>query len=1010
VPTPLDCAAAGSPPAGFLSSGIAPTGDILTDDLQHSLESAIAPGLTLERELGGGGMSRVFLAREAGLDRQVVVKVLAPHLAAGVSAERFRREIQVAARLQHPHIVPLLTAGQAGDVLFYTMPFVEGESLRARLGREGELPVALAVRLLQEVARALAYAHRQGIVHRDIKPANILLAEDEAQVADFGIAKALASSASASESDGLTSVGLALGTPAYMSPEQAGGDAVDHRADLYALGCVGYEMLTGQPPFERRTPQAMMAAHATEAPVPVATRRPAVPSNLAALVMRLMEKRPADRPQDADEVVRALNAVTHPEQVAAEARTRVVATPSAAPAHRGRWLVAGAAGAVMLAVVAAAVLKRHPPPIGVDAQLVAVAPFRVTGADSGVSYLREGMVDLLSATMSGTSDFRTADPRAVVNAWRRAEKSRPELSESEAISEAARVGAGRLVLGEAVGTRSHVTLNAALLEVPGGKTRVRASVEGSLDSLPRLVDRLAAELLALGAGEDQQRLAGLISTSLPALRAYLDGQSLLRRGQFAPARERFEQAIQLDSTFALAGLAYAAANEWLGGRNINPGSQVAWRERQRLPSVERLRLETHIGPHYPSFSTVREYIGAAERFAAAAPDRPEAWYKLGDLLYHEGPLVGIADAHPRARRAFARALAIDPTFAPALEHAPQLAFELADTAGVKNALRDFLRVDSTSPMASYHRWYVAAGVGDSATARAALGDPRLRAYWFSSTAISQGIGTRETGELARRAMGEAVTAEERAEVAHVLWANLLAVGRPREAQANLENQPAPRRTWLTLVAGLFADGDSVATEAASRSLRREVGAPVAALPDGVWGRYAVGQYAVNRGDLVTARRAVADLNAARAPGGNAWMVGVATRLALVLQAQVAAREQSVDAGPLLDELDSMLVQGSWVAGVPGNLVAARLHEQRGDLAAALAAVRRREFDLEDFPPYVTYAREEGRLAALTGDRAGAIKAYRRYLALRINPEPSLRPQVAQVRADLEALEREPTDR
>jgi eukaryotic-like serine/threonine-protein kinase len=980
----------------------------VTDELQRMLQAAIAPALLIERELGGGGMSRVFLAREPALDRRVVVKVLAPHLAAGVSAERFRREIQVAARLQHPHIVPLLTAGQAGDVLFYTMPFVEGESLRARLGREGELPIALTVSLLQEVARALAYAHRQGIVHRDIKPANILLAEDEAQVADFGIAKALASSASASEGDGLTSVGLALGTPAYMAPEQAGGDTVDHRADLYALGCVGYEMLVGQPPFERRTPHAMMAAHATEAPVPVATRRPAVPTSLAALVMQLMEKRPADRPQDAEEVVRALNAVTH-EQVAAEARTGVVATPSAAPAHRGRWLVAGAAGAVVLAVVAAAVLKRHPPPIGVDAQLVAVAPFRVTGADSGVSYLREGMVDLLSATMSGTSEFRTADPRAVVNAWRRAEKSRAELSEAEAISEAARVGAGRLVLGEAVGSRDQLTLNAVLLEVPGGKTRVRASVEGSLDSLPRLVDRLAAELLALGAGEDQQRLAGLISTSLPALRAYLDGQSLLRRGQFAPARERFEQALQLDSSFALAGLAYTAANEWLGGRNINPGSQLAWRERQRLPSVERLRLETHIGPRYPSFSTQRDFIGAAERFAAAAPDRPEAWYKLGDLLYHFGPLVGIADAHPRARRAFARALAIDPSFAPALEHAPQLALELGDTAGVKNALRDFLRVDSTSPLASYQRWFVAAVVGDSAAARAALGDARLRAFWISMSAISQGIGAREAGELARRAMGEAVTAEERAEAAGVLWANLLAVGRPREAQASLENQPAPRRTWLSLVGGIFADGDSTATEAAYRSLRREVGAPVADLPDGLWGRYAVGQYAVNRGDLVTARRAVTDLNAARAPGGSAWLVGLAPRLALVLQAQVAAREQSADTGPLLDKLDSMLVEGS-LASVTGNLVAARLHEQRGDLTAALAAVRRRVFDLEDYPPYVTYAREEGRLAALTGDRAGAIKAYRHYLALRIDPEPSLRPQVAQVRADLEALKREPTDR
>jgi eukaryotic-like serine/threonine-protein kinase len=225
----------------------------LSSPLHQELEQALHGAYTIEHELGGGGMSRVFLATEKALRRRVVIKVLSPELARGVSADRFRLEIEVAASLQHPHIVPLLAAGEAAGHLFYTMPFVAGESLRARLSREGELPVTVAVRVLTDITRALAYAHRQGIVHRDIKPENVLLADGEAQVADFGIAKALSAS---SEGGALTSAGLALGTPAYMAPEQAMADpATDHRADLYALGVLGYEMLAGQPPFTGRTPQ-----------------------------------------------------------------------------------------------------------------------------------------------------------------------------------------------------------------------------------------------------------------------------------------------------------------------------------------------------------------------------------------------------------------------------------------------------------------------------------------------------------------------------------------------------------------------------------------------------------------------------------------------------------------------------------------------------------------------------------------------------------------------------------
>ncbi len=273
------------------------------------LRGIVGDQYDIERELPGGGMSRVFLAREVELDRQVVIKVLPPEMAAGVSVDRFRREIQMAARLQHPHVVPLLTADASGDLLYYIMPFIEGESLRQKLEREGELPIGETVRILREVVDALDYAHSQGIVHRDIKPENIMLSRKHALVTDFGVAKAVAESG---RSD-LTSLGVALGTPAYMAPEQAAADPhVDHRADLYAVGIVAYEMLAGRPPFSAPSPQAVLAAHVTQTPDPITTYRATVPPPLVDLIMRCLEKRAADRWQKADELVPVLEALATP--------------------------------------------------------------------------------------------------------------------------------------------------------------------------------------------------------------------------------------------------------------------------------------------------------------------------------------------------------------------------------------------------------------------------------------------------------------------------------------------------------------------------------------------------------------------------------------------------------------------------------------------------------------------------------------------------------------------------
>jgi serine/threonine-protein kinase len=305
----------------------------VTDYFRDRLAAALAASYRIDDELAGGGMSRVFAATEHALGRKVVVKVLPPELSAGVNRERFQREIQVAAQLQHPHIVPLLSAGRipstdesatAGgtaadghgaeaaesELLYYTMPFIEGESLRAAIARRGRLPVREVVRILHDVVEALAYAHGRGVVHRDIKPGNILTIGSHALVTDFGVAKALSAAMPVS---GMTSAGMAIGTPAYMAPEQLAADpAADHRIDIYAVGLLAYELLSGQSPFVGTSPQATMAAQLTRMPEPLDTVRDDVPPALATVIMRCLEKLPEHRPQSATALLDELDGVSTP--------------------------------------------------------------------------------------------------------------------------------------------------------------------------------------------------------------------------------------------------------------------------------------------------------------------------------------------------------------------------------------------------------------------------------------------------------------------------------------------------------------------------------------------------------------------------------------------------------------------------------------------------------------------------------------------------------------------------
>ncbi len=298
------------------------------NDIRDALQQQLGPTYTIERELGGGGMSHVFVAYDQALSRRVAVKVVSPELAASVNLERFMREILVGATLQNPHIVGVLTAGEVDGLPYFTMPFIEGESLRARMVDAGPMPVREVVTILRDVARALAYAHERGIVHRDIKPDNVLLASGSAMVTDFGIAKAVLSAQrtpSGPRSSQLTQVGTTVGTPAYMAPEQIAADPdVDARADIYSFGVMAYEMLAGGPPFASLTPQALLAAHLSTPPRPLDQVRKGLPPRLTALIMRCLAKEPEERPQSAREIVDALDdpAIVSTESIPATGRAR----------------------------------------------------------------------------------------------------------------------------------------------------------------------------------------------------------------------------------------------------------------------------------------------------------------------------------------------------------------------------------------------------------------------------------------------------------------------------------------------------------------------------------------------------------------------------------------------------------------------------------------------------------------------------------------------------------------
>ncbi len=617
--------------------------------LNHHLSDCYA----VERELGGGGMSRVFVAMEKKLERRVVIKVLPEGVAAGISVERFRREIQLAARLQHPHIVPVLSAGEIAGKPYFTMPFIAGETLRQRIERDGELPLDDAVRLLRDLASALAYAHKTGVVHRDIKPENIMLEDEYALITDFGVAKALSASAVRDAPHTLTGAGMALGTPAYMSPEQAVADpAVDHRADIYAFGVVAYEALTGAPPFVGRSTQGLLAAHAIEPPEPIIKRRPALPSWLAELVMRCLEKRPADRPQTATELVRALQI---PERSAA---APVVPAPEPSRYLSKRVAVGTVIGVLLIVSVAWLALGRDRP-ISSGApetiQSVAVLPLVNVGGSPEDEYFSDGMADELATVLSRIPGLRVASRTSAHSFKDRKDVNLAQIGRSlnvQAVLEGTvRRAGGRLrVTGQLTSVRDGLSLWTDSYE------RDASDVFAVQDDIATAIAEALKLRLAPSTGLGQATNAG--TANLAAYDHYLRGRHFWNaRGadNIRRAITYFDQAIAADPEFARAyaarAIAYALLPEYTDSSPADALEKTRLDARRAL-SIDSTLAEAHTGLALASVHNRKwdDAEAAYKRAIALDPRYPTAHQWYGELLYNTSRLDSSFAETGRARQ------------------------------------------------------------------------------------------------------------------------------------------------------------------------------------------------------------------------------------------------------------------------------------------------------------------------------------------------------------------------
>ena len=699
--------------------------------VSDSLRAALADRYRLDRELGRGGMAVVYLAHDLRHDRPVALKLLLPELATSLGPDRFQREIRFAARLQHPHILTVLDSGEDAGRLWFTMPFVDGESLRDRLRREQQLPEDVAQRIADEAARALEYAHEHGIVHRDIKPENILLTRDGSTlVADFGVARALTGS-----DHKLTETGMAVGTVAYMSPEQASGGAVDARTDIYALGSLLYEMLAGEPPFTGPTAQAILAKRVLE-PVPhVRTLRDTVPAPVEQTITRALAKMPADRFATAAEFARALQAASTTSGSAPGTYATTVATPTSSPVASGtvrRPRVPVAAITLGLGFVIGlgalfAWRRTHPgaeDPAG--PKRVAVLPFENLG-DSADAYFADGITNELRGKLSEVSGLAVI-ARASSNEYRHTTKSPQQIARE--------LGADYLLTAtvqweKVPGAPSRVRVSPELVRVQPGAaptTRWQHGFDAALTDVFLVQADIASQVVgALGvalADSTQRQLTAKPTENLAAYDEYLKGEAASQGMSVAdpPSLRRsigfYERAVALDSSF-VAGwvqLARARATLYLNGTPVPRLGQDAEAAAERARRLGPNRAETYLALGTYLDFVPGDHQGARAAYAAGLELAPNNVDLLASAAINEEYLGRWEAAVPPLQRA----ATLDPRSVRTARVLGRALQCLRRYGAADSVLDRALTIAPTSLVARVWKVEVALGRGDLSAAQALI--------------------------------------------------------------------------------------------------------------------------------------------------------------------------------------------------------------------------------------------------------------------------------------------------
>ncbi|HEX2251399.1 MAG TPA: serine/threonine-protein kinase [Gemmatimonadales bacterium] len=963
-------------------------------DIPQPLAHALANRYALEREIGAGGMATVYLARDLRHKRPVAIKVVRPELGGPEGVERFLREIELAARLQHPHILPVFDSGvvelgNGSPVPYFVMPYVEGETLRQRVQREGRLPVEAATALTAQVADALSYAHAHGVVHRDIKPENILLSGGHAIVADFGVAKALESgtaSATAGQAPSLTRAGIAMGTPLYMSPEQAtADDRIDARSDQYSLACVLYEMIAGTPPFTGPSHQAVIAKSLSAQRPHLTKSRPEVSPELEQVVLRGMalsaEQRFPDMKAFGDALRRAAAA---PDR---GSRRRYVAASTAA-------LLAAAAAGGWLAT------RTTDTRVAPAAETLAVLPFNTSGP--GVEFLREGMVDLLATNLRGVGGINTVAPREVLQQWEGA-RGRSSSDLGQAIAVGRELDAGSVVLGSAVSTGPRVRLAADLYSISGERLG-RAQVDASADSVLGAVDRLSLALLRDVWRSKEPipnlRLASLTTASLDALRSYLEGERLYRKLAMDSALASYTRAVEADSTFALAHLRRAQVFGWTGGygnRESQDAVALATRFADRLPARDRRLLGG-----YRLFEQGKPAaIDSLTSFVTTNPNDVEGWFLLGEAMYH---VAAFRPNPPESIAApFDSVLRRDSTLYPALLHPLELSLRYRDRARFQ---KYYGLLERTAPAQTVASMRAAAGIvwGPPPTEQATRAALKANPSWIIQASLSSYERNDATSDSVLRSFGagQGVAPQPSEYLAQWLAARVHALagfGRWRDAAVVLDSL---RRLDPDEAGG--AEAWAVALGLAPPSSQLILDSVVRALPRGPQAEYAGALLLLHRGRVDDGRRQIA--RTLSKPGSRP--IPLETRGLLIAADGLGMVLQGDSARGI-----SRMREGLSLAAAPKTAQESSFLRLQLALALAVRPETRQEgirwlrygFEWEPmYKPLTILAL--GRTYEAAGQPDSAAEAYGRFLRLWDQADPELQGRVREARDALLELSRE----